>query len=64
MLKSKKKKRVGRKPGLVTDDSPATIIYLGEPLLDRSSSLPESHNVTGRHCFLFGLALDGVYLAK
>ncbi len=39
------------------------IIYLGEPLLTRSSSLPESHNAAGRHCFLFGLASGGVYQA-
>jgi len=39
------------------------IIYLGEPLLTRSSSLPESHNATSRHCFLFGFASGGVYLA-
>ena len=40
------------------------IIYLGEPLLTRSSSLPESHSAAGRHCFLFGLASGGVYLAN
>ena len=40
-----------------------TIIYLGQPLLVGSSSLPESHNATDRHCFLFSLAPDGVYLA-
>ena len=39
------------------------IIYLDEPLLTRSSSLPESHNAAGRHCFLFGLASSGVYQA-
>ena len=39
------------------------IIYLDEPLLTRSSSLPESHNAAGRHCFLFGLASGGVYQA-
>ena len=39
------------------------IIYLGEPLPTRSSSLPESHNATSRHCFLLGLAPGGVYQA-
>ncbi len=39
------------------------IIYLGATLLMHSSSLPESHNAAGRHCFLFGLASGGVYLA-
>ena len=39
------------------------IIYLGEPLLACSSSLPESHNAASNHCFLFGLALGGVYQA-
>ncbi len=40
------------------------IIYLGRLLLVDSSSLPESHNATDRHCFLLGLAPDGVYRAN
>ena len=57
----RKKKLIG-KPGFV----PAMlvmIIYLGTPLLTHSSSLPESHSATDRHCFLFGLAPNGVYQA-
>ena len=40
------------------------IIYLGRVLLGDSSSLPESRNVADRHCFLLGLAPDGVYQAN
>ena len=40
-----------------------TIIYLDRLLLNDSSSLPESHNVADHHCFLLGLAPNGVYLA-
>ena len=49
--------------GPATLNQPVTIIYLRRTLLPGSSSLPESRPVTDRHCFLFGLASDGVYLA-
>ncbi len=49
--------------GPETLNQPVTIIYLRRTLLPGSSSLPESRPVTDRHCFLFGLASDGVYLA-
>ncbi len=57
------KAKLVNKPGSVIDQRTMTIIYQGPTLPTGSSSLPESHHATDRHCFLFSLAPDGVYLA-